>query len=118
MQLVGHYLVLYATPGEAVGESVLGEALHSARSEFQNDVCSTTLEALSAKDVEYLVAMVRIGCPCRSAEVARRLGVTPDYAQQYRRRLLQAGVILAPAHGLLDFAVPYLADYLRGEFDD
>lgn len=49
------------------------------------------------------------------ADVAQRMGVKSDYAQKYRRRLIDAGVIEAPRRGEVSFAVPYLADYLRTE---
>ncbi len=38
-----------------------------------------------------------------------------DYVQKYRKRLIDAGIIEAPARGKVAFAVPYLADYLRRE---
>ncbi len=38
---------------------------------------------------------------------------TTTYAGVYRRRLLDAGVIVEAARGLLDFAVPHLREYLR-----
>jgi hypothetical protein len=41
------------------------------------------------------------------------MNVDNSYFQNYRRRLLDAGVIEAPRRGELEFAVPYLADYLR-----
>lgn len=40
-------------------------------------------------------------------------GGSSDYAQKYRRRLIDAGVIEAPRRGEVSFAVPYLGDYLR-----
>mgnify|MGYP002624028275 CR=1 FL=1 len=113
MQLIGHYLVEYSDRGQPTDEATLSEALTSARFEFEDDVCSTTLAALSAGDVRYLDGMARLGAPCRSAQVAQEMGETIDYAQQYRRRLMQAGVIEAPRRGCVDFAVPYLQDYLR-----
>ncbi len=48
----------------------------------------------------------------RIGDVAERLGVTPDYAQKYRRRLLDAGVVEQAGRGRLTFAVPYLRDHL------
>ena len=114
MQLIGHYVVLYADEAGRVGESALSEALKSAEGEFVNDVCETTLAALSAGDVAYLSAMAQAGGSgtCSTSEVAARLGVSASYGQQYRGRLLEAGVIIAPAHGFVQFAVPHLAEHL------
>ena len=60
----------------------------------------------------YLKAMQQLGGSCRTSDVATAMGVTPDYGQQYRRRLLDAGVIKAPGQGMVCFDVPFLADYL------
>ena len=113
LQLIGHNLALYASDDGHVDESALAEALESARADFENDVCATTLAALSDKDVEFLAAMSSDEGPSRIGDVARRMGVTPDYAQKYRKRLIDSGIIEIPRRGEVAFAVPYLADYLR-----
>lgn len=111
MQLVGYYLSSYAVDG-VVDQDSYEDALQSAKEEFVNDVCATTVAGLSGGDVAYLKAMGRLGGSCRTADVAAAMGVTPDYGQQYRRRLLDAGIIKAPRKGLVGFDVPFLADYI------
>ncbi|MDO4808282.1 MAG: hypothetical protein Q4A07_13655 [Coriobacteriales bacterium] len=76
-------------------------------------MCETSLAALSAKDNAFLAAMAQDDGPSRVSDVAARLGVTADYAQKYRRRLLNAGIIRVAARGEVAFAVPYLQDWLR-----
>lgn len=114
MQLIGHYVVAYADQ-DAVDRTLLDEAIGSAAADFKNDVCKTTLAPLSAGDVSYLRAMACLGTPCKTASVAKELNVTADFGQQYRRRLLDAGVIGSPATGIVDFAVPFLGDYLLSQ---
>lgn len=41
------------------------------------------------------------------------MGVTPQYANAYRRRLLDEHVLVEPRRGEIDFALPYLRTYLR-----
>lgn len=41
------------------------------------------------------------------------MGKKPSYASIYRTRLLEAQVIEDSGHGLLNFAIPYLREYLR-----
>lgn len=55
----------------------------------------------------------REGVVSRIADIAARMGVTQDYAQKYRRRLLDAGVIEQVRRGYVRYAVPYLDSYLR-----
>ena len=53
MQLVGHGIVLRAEGG-TLPEEAFDAAIASARREFVNDVCETTLAALSDMDVRFL----------------------------------------------------------------
>lgn len=82
-------------------------------------MCETTLAALSDQDVAFLAAMADDeggeDAVSRISDVAERMSVTPDYAQKYRRRLIDAGVIEQARRGYVRFAVPYMADYLRSQ---
>ena len=45
--------------------------------------------------------------------VAQCMGKTPNYAATYRKRLLDAFVIRETERGEVDFAAPFLREYLR-----
>lgn len=51
--------------------------------------------------------------PSRMADIQRRLGVDVNSASQYRLRLIAAELIHATRRGYVDFALPYLREYLR-----
>ncbi|MFR1167320.1 MAG: hypothetical protein ACLSDQ_06825 [Adlercreutzia equolifaciens] len=74
-------------------EESLAEALRTSGDDFQSDVCATTLAALSERDVNFLEAMAVLGDPAPIAAIAEAMGATVDYAQKYRRRLIEGGVI-------------------------
>ena len=113
MQLAGHYVVEYADDEGAVDNDAIEMAVKVAREEYEQDVCTTILSPLSRRDKDYLKAMALLGTPCRTSRVAEEMAVTPDYAQQYRRRLIDAGIITTSAQGEVEFAVPLLEDYLK-----
>lgn len=112
-QLVGHNIVVRASADGAVSDDDLARALSASQTDFERDVCETTLSSLSGKDVEFLCAMAHDDGPSRMANVADRMDATVDYAQKYRRRLIDAGVIESASRGYVRFAVPFLRDYLR-----
>lgn len=115
LQLVGHNIALRASEDGRVSKDAVCEAIQRSRVDFEKDVCKTTLAALSGRDVEFLRMM---SCDCmksRVSDVAERMGVTVDYAQKYRKRLIDAGVIQRVGRGFVAFAVPYLSEYLRKE---
>ncbi len=113
LQLVGHYLALYASPEAEVDDEVFNEAVAAARSDFMNDVCQTTLAALSDQDAAFLNAMAEDEGVSSISTVADRMGVTFDYAQKYRRRLIDAGIVETAGRGKVAFAVPLLPEYLK-----
>lgn len=113
LQLVGHHLAIRADDAGELDADALGDALFAAKEEFKNDICGTTLAALSDGDRGFLAAMAADEGASRISVVAERMQVEPDYAQKYRKRLVDAGVIASSGWGQVDFAVPFLAEYLK-----
>jgi hypothetical protein len=71
------------------------------------------LAPASAIDKSFLLAMAKDDGPSRMADIQERLGVDQRYVSQYRLRLIAAEIIEPTGHGFVDFAVPYLREYLR-----
>lgn len=113
LQLVGHNLVIRADDEGYISGPAFSEALNLAKKDFEIDICETTLAALSEMDKSFLNAMATDTGDTRVSEVAERMDVTIDYAQKYRKRLINAGVIEPASRGYVRYAVPYLQDYLR-----
>jgi hypothetical protein len=116
LQLIGYYLLRYSEGFDVVSLLNVEYAIASSKREMIDSVFSTVLKPLSAKDRDFLSAMSRDTGASRMADIAQRLKVSQPYAQKYRRRLIEAGVITASGRGEVSFAVPYLDEYLRGEF--
>ena len=112
MQLIGHNILKSARLG--LDDSSLDHAISVAEDDFKNDVCGTTIAALSEKDVEFLKTMCNEPTS-KLSDIASRLNVTTDYAQKYRKRLINAGVIEPANRGSVKFSVPLLGEYLRKE---
>ena len=70
------------------------------------------LRDLSNVDRTFLAAMAIDDGPSKISDVAQRLGVSSQYASNYRRRLLDAE-IKSVGYGTVDFELPYLREYLR-----
>ncbi len=47
------------------------------------------------------------------ADIQQRLDVDVNYTSQYRLRLIAAELICPTRRGYVDFALPYLREYLR-----
>ena len=119
MQVIGHYIVLFADENGTLTEAEFRDATEVSKKEFLNDVCKTTMDALSEKDCEFLEHVAKEkGENVSMAAIAEQMNVSRQYAQLYRQRLIQAGVIEPAGRGLIRFAVPYLREYLLEMADD
>lgn len=112
IQLVGYYLTVHAQNG-ALSQESFDRALREARLDMEENVFQPILHPLSKNDLAFLKAMAVDDDETRTASLEERLGASNSHIQPYRARLIDAGVIEAPRRGVLTFAVPYLAEYLR-----
>lgn len=115
LQLIGYNLVKYTSEDGVVSEDIIQEALKTSSEEFEEDVCKTTLAALSDQDSAFLKAMVQVGLPAKVSDIAEVMGVTTDYAQKYRKRLIDSGTIMSSRRGYVEFDIPFLESYLKDQ---
>jgi hypothetical protein len=88
-------------------------AVAQARRRLGSLVYEPALDEASDVDRSFLLAMARDNGASRIADVIERLGITRSYASVYRRRLVDAELIEPAGRGWVDFALPYLREYLR-----
>jgi hypothetical protein len=112
IQLVGYHVWRSAT-GQHIDMDAVQRGIEAARRRFGSLVHEPALADLSTVDRTFLAAMAVDDGPSRMADVIGRLGVDSQYANVYRTRLIEAEVIHATGHGSVDFALPYLREYLR-----
>lgn len=115
MQLVGYYLVKGLNAGDSIDDGHFQQAVELSFRDLAENVLKPILGPLSDNDLAFLQAMAETGEISRTSEIRHRLGVENSFVQPYRARLIDAGIIESPRQGELVFAVPYLAEYLRGE---
>lgn len=84
-----------------------------ARRRLGSLVHAPALKEASAIDKSFLLAMSSDDGPSKMADILSRLKVDKAYASRYRRRLIDAELIAPAGHGYVDFALPYLREYLR-----
>jgi hypothetical protein len=89
------------------------EGVAQARRRLGSLVYEPALDEASDVDKSFLLAMSRDDGASRIADVVERLGITRSYASVYRRRLIDAELIESAGRGRVDFALPYLREYLR-----
>ncbi|KFI54663.1 ATP-binding protein [Bifidobacterium callitrichos] len=117
VQLVGYHiwrLVRRRHPlNPVVSMEDAREGIAKALVRLGDTVHGPELDSLSPVDKTYLLAMAQDDGPSSTSTIASRMGKDVSYASTYRARLLDAQVIEEKGYGLVDFAIPYLREYLR-----
>ena len=117
MQLEGFYAVEHANEAGAsiITPDDATRIISQARATYLNRAIAPLVEELPEGDRAYLTSMARRLNDQRVAQtkdIAQDLEKSPNQTSQIRRRLLDAGIVVSPAHGCLSFFIPYLAEYL------
>lgn len=112
IQLVGSHSFRSGKNG-LITKDAAAKGVDKARRKLGQLVHDPALRDLSDVDRTFLVAMAQDDGPSKVSAVAQRMNVSAQYAANYRRRLLDAEMILAPARGFVDYSLPYMREYLR-----
>ena len=122
IQLVGYYVWQRANTHRAtsskVSERDLAEGIAIAQEQFHQLVHETAIADISRGAMEYLIAMSEDNRVSATGEIAKRMGKDARTAGVYRQQLIQRQVIQPAARGYVEFAVPYLGDYIAQNKDE
>jgi type II secretory pathway predicted ATPase ExeA len=113
VQLIGYQLWVSAFDAGTVGPVQAKHSVKRAIQEMARMVFEPAVHDLSDRDRDFLEAMAIDDGPSLLTDVAERMGVDRGYVNRYRRRLIAADIIQPAGRGKLDFAIPYIRDYLR-----
>lgn len=99
--------------GRTISLDDVKAGVEQSKAKLGEGVCAPVVKQLSERAVDYVTAMAQDDGPSSTSEVAARMGESMDYANIYRQRLIEDHIITSPARGLVDFAIPFLREYLR-----
>ena len=112
IQLVGYQVWKHSGDGP-VTQPAVAAGTTAARLRLGNLVHAPALRDLSDVDRTMLVCIAKDDGPSQIADIAERMDRPVNYVSVYRNRLLTAGIIKTAGYGKVDFAAPYLREYLR-----
>ncbi len=113
VQLVGYHTWRQHPDQPAITADDVQRGVAAAQRRLGTTVHEPSLTGLSDVDRTFLVAMAQDDGPSQMADVADRMSVDANYAGQYRLRLIEAGLVQSAGRGRVDFALPYLREFLR-----
>jgi hypothetical protein len=110
IQLMGYWL--WKEAGSKLTDSDVTNALVNSKAALFDNVYELILRELSQKDHEFLLAMSEDLHDTQFGDLLVRLNVTSGYASQYRKRLIDSCLIKPTAFGSVEYAQPYLKEFL------
>lgn len=96
-----------------LGDFELGVNL--AHEEMTDRILRATYQELSDGDLEFIQAMLEDEEESRIADITSRLGKSSSSVAQFRRRLIDAGIIGIRRRGVIGFDMPYFRDFILEE---
>jgi hypothetical protein len=113
IQLIGYHVWRQHTEKAEISHGDVIAGVEYARADMERMIFIRTLDELSDGDRAFLNAMSVDEKESRLSDIKDRLGVSSNYANQYRIRLMEQGIIGSRGRGKLGFEIPMLRDYLR-----
>ena len=115
-QLIGYYILGFARETDTISEDIVSKAIRTSKNEMVESIFHAVMKPLSQQDVEFLKAMSQDQAESKVSDIKDRMNKSQSYIQTYRSRLIGSGVIASANRGTIAYTVPYLGEYLRGEF--
>ena len=116
VQLIGY--LAWNLAGESITRTDVEKVSAEAIRTMGSQVHAPSLKGVPPAQMAYLRAMADLigdAADVSSSDVAERIGKKPNEATDTRGKLLDRGLIEAPAWGRLAFTLPYLAEFLRSD---
>lgn len=113
MQLIGFRAWEEHPEEKAISAQDVRNGIDIARKEMRARIFESTYRELSDADIAFLEAMLVDDADSRIGDVTQRLGWSSSQVSQYRRRLIDAGVIGERRRGVVGFDMPFFREYLE-----
>jgi hypothetical protein len=118
IQLLGFYLYEGSLQSKRIDEGIANIAKREAFADLYLNVFDPIIANLTKKEVEIIKSIYEIGDDfVKIADIRKKLGLSPQYFNEYKKRLTNIGVIEQVGRGVISFAMPNFRLYLKERFD-
>ena len=114
LQLVGYHAWRAAGDDEVITAADVASTRPAIVERMSRLVHAPALRGLPEGQRAYLRAMAQDDGPSSTGAIGERLGVTKGHQNVQRTRLIERELVVPAGHGLVDFALPYLREHVRG----
>ena len=118
LQLVGYHAWDEKPQENVINLESARNAIEIAQREMGSRIFAATFAELSPEDVRFLCAMLDDDGDSAIADITQRLDRSSSQVAQYRRRLIDAGIIGRRTRGVVGFDLPFFREYLQERLED
>ncbi|MFT3944707.1 MAG: hypothetical protein QM705_12925 [Ancrocorticia sp.] len=118
VQLAGDYAWRHNASAEEISLDDASAAHRRAITAVERRVISRVYQDLSDKDQQFIAAMAVDNGRSKISDIVERMGVSAQYVQVYKKRLIETGYVQADGRGHVVFSLPYLGDYVRAMLEE
>lgn len=112
LQLVGYRSWNVNPASQVMSASDFEEGISIAKQEMKARILEATCLELSENDTKFLLAMAEDEGDSKTSDLVSRLGWSDSQVAQYRRRMIDAGIVGYRGRGVVGFDLPYFKEYL------
>lgn len=113
MQLVGFRAWDQHPSIDLISQDDIERGIMLAKADLRQRVLEPTYRELSNGDISFLEAMAPDEGVSLLSDIAKRMGVSSNYASQYRSRLIEQGIIGERGRGKVAFELPFFREYTK-----
>jgi len=113
IQLIGYHMWRQNPGKEIISFDDAVEGVILAQNDLERMIFGSTYRELSDKDIAFLVAMLEDKEYSSVSDIAKRMNVSSKYISQYRKRLMEHGIIGSVGHGKVAFDLPMFREYIQ-----
>lgn len=112
LQLVGYRSWNVRPTSKEISEKDFQEGIAVAKEEMKSRILDATYREFSEGDEKFVHAMLQDEGETRTSDLVSRLGWSDSQVAQYRKRLIDAGVIGFRGRGRVAFELPFFREFL------
>ena len=112
IQLIGYY-IWRASNQDYVDSAAVAAGIEQAKRRIGDTVHTSAMADISPMAKIFLLKMAMDDAPALAKDIAHRAGWSFDELNKYRTELIAVGLIRAVSDDRLEFAFPYLREYLN-----
>ncbi|MCI6574030.1 MAG: hypothetical protein MSC53_02520 [Arcanobacterium sp.] len=118
IQLIGYQAWDIDSSRAVITLDDMQRGIEVTKAEMESHVVASSYRELSERDSEFLEAMTLDTGDSKISDITARLGWSSSMVAQYRRRLIEAGVVGERRRGIVGFDLPFLRDYVKKQMGD